>query len=107
MKAGKNIGIVLLTLGIVLSLFFYFVASSWDAVPKILLSAPALVVAGIIFILFPGGEYYKEDLKNAKGSSGLKMLWKKAPLLHKFFWILSLVLGAFASIYFAKMIGFL
>jgi hypothetical protein len=105
MKAGKFIGIIILVIGIVVTLLFYFVASNWDSVPQILIMGPALIIVGVAMIIFPGGDFSKENLKN--NPAGVKEMWKKAPFLHKTMWIVATIVGTIACIYLMIESGFM
>ena len=105
MKVGRIIGIVLLVLGVVAIVSMYTIFSSTNYLPKIVASAPALIIVGLAMYLFPGGDVTNKELNEKTKSAGF--LWTDAPLLHKFIWIFALLLGAAASIYQMITIGFL
>ena len=105
MKAAKFIGIIIFVIGVIVSLIFFFIASGWDSVPKILIMGPALIVGGGAMIVFPGGDFSKEDLNNHPG--GAKEMWRRAPGMHKVMWVVATIAGALASVYLSIESGFM
>lgn len=104
MKAGKFMGIIMLVLGLILIAVFYWVASAWSAVPKLLIAGPALTVTGFAMLLFPGGEYFITDLQNNTKKG--KGIWYAAPTLHKVIWVLAMLIGAGLSLALMLSFGF-
>ena len=56
-------------------------------------------------IVFPGGDFSKEDLTNHPG--GAKEMWRQAPGMHKIMGVLATIAGTVASVYLMVESGFM
>jgi len=102
-KAGSIIGFILLVLGFILTTFLIFLLDSANSLPKILVAGPCFISVGIAMLTFPGGSLTLEDMKNREA----KLLWSKAPLIHRIVWVISVLIGLIISFKIMQDAGFL
>lgn len=93
MKAGRVIGISVFCIGLISLAAYYFFFWEANTIPRLFIAAPALIMVGLVMIVFPGGDIKASELDH---SSRLQM-WGPAPLHHKVAWVLSLIAGGVLS----------
>lgn len=96
MKAGRNYGVVMVVLGLILGMFAWILLD----LPfffKVSTVAPLLVVVGAAMMAFPGGAPVV-DLKNGDKLPGLSEVVRKGSGADKAIWAVAFLLGAAGSL---------
>lgn len=91
MQLGKFFGIVFIIIGAFFSGMAYSMIQSTGSTFKLFIAGPALLLLGISFLFFSGGNITLAESKSQQKDPGV--MFSEAPMMHKIAWAVSGVIG--------------
>lgn len=101
MQLGRFFGIIFILIGGFLSAFAYKMLQDEGSTFKLFLAGPSLLLIGISFLFFSGGNITLAESKSHQKDPGV--IFSEAPIMHKVIWIVSAIIGLIISFIFIKV----
>lgn len=104
MQLGRVFGIVFILLGAVMGYAAYTQLQDTGSTIKLFVAGPALIGAGVGFLIFPGGNITTQESRSKEKDP--KIVMSDAPISHKAAWVLLGAVGFVIGEYFFNIFGF-
>ncbi|MBN1498690.1 MAG: hypothetical protein JW982_00920 [Spirochaetes bacterium] len=104
MRYGRASGIWAVLIFIVFAVYnFYSIINNQTYSPKLVVTGIIMLFLGISLILFPGGNFTRNDYKGQR--IGIKFIWTQAPVMHRAIWCTAVICGVISGMQMNRFLG--